>query len=153
LEPLVGTGLLGGLAETEITQQAFCFRSFPVDDPVVRPGPSGLPCSYLVHYPGPAADLNTWLSNYIGGHPPLMRQFPGIRAIEILSRVDWCGSLPWSRADIMLRNRVMFDSSEALTEALKCPARLEMRGHYERFPPYEGGNFHYPMATEEVRPG
>jgi hypothetical protein len=152
LQPLVGTGLLGMFGEAEISQQAFYARSFPVDDPVVRPDASGLPCSYLVHYPGPAADLNIWLTNYIAGHPPLMRQFPGIRAIEILSRVDWCGGLPWPRAEVMLRNRVMFDSPDALTEALKSPPRIEMRGHFERFPPYEGGNFHYPMATEEVRP-
>jgi hypothetical protein len=27
-----------------------------------------------------------------------------------------------------------------------------LRDDFERFPPYEGGNFHYPMATEEVLP-
>jgi hypothetical protein len=153
LEPLVGTGLLGRFSDVEITQQAFYVRPFPVDDPIVRPGPSGLPCSFVVHYPGPAADLNLWLSNYIASHPPVMRQFPGIRSIEILSRVDWCGSLPWARANHMQRNRVMFDSAEALTLALASPARLQLRRDFEKFPPYEGGNFHYPMATEEVLPG
>lgn len=152
LEPLVGTGILGEVGEAMISQQAFYVRSYPVDDPLVRPGASGLPCSFVVHYPGPAADINQWLTNYIASHPPLMRQFPGIRSIEILSRVDWCGSLPWPRADHMQRNRVMFDSPEALTEALKSPARLQLRADFERFPPYAGGNFHYPMATEEVLP-
>jgi hypothetical protein len=153
LAPLVGTGLLGGLGDLAITQQAFYARPFPVDDPVVRPGPSGLPCSFVVHYAGPAADLNLWLSNYIASHPPVMRQFPGIRSIEILSRVDWCGSLPWPRANHMQRNRVMFDSADALTAALASPARLQLRRDFEKFPPYEGGTFHYPMATEEVLPG
>lgn len=152
LEPLVGTDLLEGLGDVAINQQAFCVRPFPVDDPVVRPRPSGLPCSFVVHYPGPAADLNLWLSNYIASHPPVMRQFPGIRSIEILTRVDWCGSLPWPRANHMQRNRVMFDSAEALTMALASPARLQLRRDFEKFPPYEGGNLHYPMATEEVRP-
>lgn len=152
LQPLVGAGLLGPVGEAEINQQAFYVRPFPVDDAVIRPGPSGVPCSFVVHYPGPAADMNLWLSNYIVGHPPVMRRFPNIRAIEILSRVDWCGSLPWPRANHMQRNRVMFDSPEALTAALASPARLELRDDFERFPPYEGGNFHYPMATEEVRP-
>jgi|SRR6478609_8851903 hypothetical protein len=153
LERLVGTGLLGGFSDVAISQQAFYVRPFPVDDPVVRPGPSGLPCSFVVHYPGPAADLNLWLSNYIASHPPVMRKFPGIRSIEILSRVDWCGSLPWPRANHMQRNRVMFDSAEALTAALASPARLQLRRDFEKFPPYEGGNIHYPMATEEVLPG
>ena len=153
LQPLVGTGLLGELGDAAISQQAFYARSYPVDDPVVRPGPSGLPCSFVVHYEGPAADLNLWLSNYIASHPPVMRQFPGIRSIEILSRVDWCGSLPWLRANHMQRNRVMFDSAEALTAALASPARLQLRRDFEKFPPYEGGILHYPMATEEVLPG
>jgi hypothetical protein len=153
LEPLIGTGLLGGLGDAAVSQQAFYVRSYPVDGPVVRPGTSGLPCSFVVHYEGPAADLNLWLSNYIESHPPVMRQFPGIRSIEILSRVDWCGSLPWPRANHIQRNRVMFDSAAALTAALASPARLQLRRDFEKFPPYEGGIFHYPMATEEVLPG
>jgi hypothetical protein len=153
LMPLVGTGLLGDVGEAAISQQAFYVRTFPVDDAVVRPGASGLPCSYVVHYPGPAADINAWLSHYIAGHPPIMRRFPGIRSIEILSRVDWCGSLPWARAYHIQRNRVMFDSAEALTAALQSPVRLEMRADFATFPAYEGGNFHYSMATEEVLPG
>lgn len=152
LQPLVGADLLGAVGEAVITQQAFYVRPFAVDDPVVRPGPSGLPCSYVVHYPGPAADLNEWLSHYLAGHPPVMRKFPGIRGIEILSRVDWCGSLPWQRANHIQRNRVMFDSAEALTAALQSPVRLEMRADFATFPAYEGGNFHYPMATETVLP-
>jgi hypothetical protein len=152
LAPLVGTGLLGDVGGALVTQQAFYVRPFAVDDPVVRVGASGLPCSYVVHYPGPAADINAWLSHYIAGHPPIMRRFPGIRAIEILSRVDWCGSLPWPRAHHIQRNRVMFDSAEALTAALQSPVRLEMRADFATFPAYEGGNFHYPMATEEVLP-
>jgi hypothetical protein len=152
LEPLVGTGLLGVVGDAAINQQAFYVRPFPVDHPDLRPSPSGLPCSFVVHYPGPAADTNHWLSNCIAGHPPVMRQFPGIRSIEILSRIDWCGSLPWARANHMQRNRVMFDSAQALTTALASPARLELRHEFDKFPPYEGGNFHYPMATQEVLP-
>lgn len=153
LQALVGPGLLGEVGEAEVRQQVFYVRPFPVDDPIVKPGPSGVPCSFVVHYPGPAADTNLWLSNYIASHPPVMRRFPGIRAIEILTRVDWCGSLPWQRANHMQRNRVMFDSADALTAALASPARLELRADFEKFPPYEGGNLHYPMATDEVRPG
>ena len=65
-----------------------------------------LPCPL----PGPAEDMNAWLYHYVTHHPQLMRGFPGIRHIEVLSRLDWCGSLPWPRVDYMQRNRVMFDS-------------------------------------------
>jgi hypothetical protein len=149
---LTQPGMPGGVEKAVITQQAFYVRHYKVDDPLVRPGKSGLPCSYVVHYPGPAEDINAWLSHYVAHHPQIMRKFPGIRDIEILSRVDWCGGLPWPRANHIQRNRVMFDSPEALTAALQSPVRLEMRADFAEFPPYEGGNFHYPMATEEVLP-
>lgn len=152
LRALVGTGLLGEVGEAMVTQQAFYVRSYPVDDPVIRPEASALPCSYVVHYPGPAADLNHWLGHYVTNHPPIMREFPDIRGIEILSRVDWCGGLPWPRADHMQRNRVLFDSPQALTRALHSPVRIKMSEDFATFPPFEGGNFHFPMATEEVLP-
>jgi hypothetical protein len=81
-----------------------------------------------------------------------MRTFPGIRGIEILSRVDWTGFLPWERVNYMQRNRVMFDSQSALTTALQSPARVAMREDFKTFPPFEGGNAHYPMETHLIRP-
>jgi hypothetical protein len=152
LQALAEPGVLPDPTETKITQQVMLVRPFPVDDPVIRAPEQGLPCSYVVHYPGPAADINAWLSHYIVGHPPIMRKFPGIRSIEILSRVDWCGGLPYERAEHMQRNRIMFDSATALTHALQSPVRYEMRTDFHTFPPFEGGNFHYPMATETVLP-
>jgi hypothetical protein len=150
LQALAAPGVLSSIAGSRPTQQAMCVRPFPVDDADVRT--SGLPCSYLVHYPGPAEDMNTWLYHYVTHHPQLMRGFPGIRHIEVLSRLDWCGSLPWPRLDYMQRNRVMFDSPAALTHALQSPARLEMRADYKTFPPFSGGSLHFPMSTEAVHP-
>ena len=43
-----------------------------------------------------------------------MARFPGIRQIEICTRIDWCGFLPWRRVDHMQRNKVVFDSAAAL---------------------------------------
>ena len=140
------------LAGAQATAQAFWRRDCPVDDPALRTPPGALPCSYVVHYPGPASDLNAWLDHYITGHPPLFRRFPGIRAIEILTRVDWVSHLPHARASHMQRNRVMFDSPEALTGALQSPVRHELREDFNSFPPFEGGNAHFPMWTEVLRP-
>ncbi|MGV8937737.1 MAG: hypothetical protein ACOH2J_11480 [Allorhizobium sp.] len=140
------------LAGATISQQVMYVRNFPVDEAALRTEAGSLPCSYVVHYPGPAEDLNLWLSHYIAGHPPIMRQFPGIRSIEILSRVDWCGFLPFERVSHIQRNRIVFDSAQALTAALQSPVRYKMREDFHTFPKFEGGNKHFPMATETVFP-
>lgn len=141
---------LGDLLPSEhVTQQAMLVRSFPVPDP--RFQGSGVPCTYLVGYEGPAEDLNAWLAYYIDNHPPLMARMPGIREFEICTRIDWCTFLPWRRDPCMQRNKVVFDSVQALTDALRSPIRHEMREDYKRFPPFSGKVFHYPMATRELR--
>ncbi|HLY90825.1 MAG TPA: hypothetical protein VKQ27_17720, partial [Acetobacteraceae bacterium] len=79
----------------DATQQAMLVRPFPVPDPAFRTPPGKLPCTYLVAYEGQADNLNAWLAYYITSHPPIMARFPGIREIEIYTRIDWCGFLPW----------------------------------------------------------
>lgn len=152
LQALAAPGALPSLAGARITQQAMLARVFAVPDPAYRTAPGELPCSYLVTYPGPAEDLNEWLSFYLTHHPELMAKLPGIRELEVLTRIDWCGFLPWPRANAMLRNRVAFDSAGALTAALASPVRHELRADYKLFPPFEGGNTHHPMATLTVTP-
>jgi hypothetical protein len=149
LQPLAAEGAWPSLAAARATQQVMYAREFPVDEP--RDG--GQKCSFLVHYPGPAADLNTWLGYYIAGHPPIMRRFPGIRQIEILTRVDWIDAMAFARVRHIQRNRVVFDSPEALTAALQSPARHELRADFHKFPAFEGGSFHFPMITETIRKG
>ncbi|WP_118134637.1 hypothetical protein [Oceanicella sp. SM1341] len=131
-----------------VAHQAMLVRPFPVPEPK----PEGTPeaCSYLVHYPGTAENLNAWLAYYIAHHPQIMATFPGIREIEILSRVDWCDTLPWTRVEFMQRNRLMFDSPAALEAALQSPVRHAMRADFENFPPFEGSNLHYPMFAETL---
>jgi hypothetical protein len=79
--------------------------------------------------------------------PVPMARFPGIREIEIYTRIDWVSALPWRRADCMQRNKVVFDDAAALTAALNSPVRHEMRADYHKLPPFEGSVSHYPMAT------
>jgi hypothetical protein len=152
LQALAAADVLPSLAGAQVTQQAMLTRTFAVPDPAYRTPPGELPCSYLVTYPGPAEDLNEWLSFYISNHPSPMAKLPGIRELEVLTRIDWCGFLPWPRAHAMLRNRVAFDSPAALAAALASPVRHEMRADYKRFPPFTGGNTHHPMATLAVTP-
>jgi len=141
-----------GLLDGDVTQQAMVTRSFAVPDPQFRTAPGELPCTYLVAYEGMAEDLPLWLGHYIAQHAPIMRRFPGIRELEIYTRLDWCGALPWRRADYMQRNKVVFDDAASLTAALNSPVRHEMRADFGKFPPFTGGNTHYPMATVTVLP-
>jgi len=152
LQQLAASGVLSSIRGAKATQQAMYVRPFPVDEGRLDIEKNGSPCSYVVHYAGPAQDLNIWLHHYVSHHPQIMRTFPGIRQIEILSRVDWCGFLPWERVNYMQRNRVMFDNPAALQIALQSPARIAMREDFETFPPFEGGNSHFPMETRIIFP-
>lgn len=153
LAPLAAPGALPSLTGTTVTHQAMLVRPFPVDDARVTPPAGERPCSYLVHYPGHAEDFDAWLAHYVDHHPQIMRDFPGIREIEIYTRVDWCGFLPWEKVAHMQRNKLMFDSPRALAEALASPTILRMRADFHAFPPFTGGNRHFPMTTREVVAG
>lgn len=150
LQALAAPGAISSLGGAAATQQAMLVRSFPVPDAAPGHAPGELPCTYLVSYEGAAQDLNEWLSHYISHHAPVMARFPGIREVEICTRIDWCGALPWRRVDHMLRNKVVFDSAQALTAALNSPVRHEMRADFKKFPPFTGATSHYPMATRAI---
>ncbi|WP_158931908.1 hypothetical protein [Acidisphaera sp. S103] len=130
-----------------VTQQAMLARRYPVPDAVLRTPVGAPPCSYLVQYPGPAEDLNAWNGHYNRHHPPLMAKFPGVRAIEIYTRLDWVDGLGWAREDMMQRNKLLFDSPEALSAGLLTPVLQEMRADFNQFPPFTGGNVHYVLET------
>jgi hypothetical protein len=152
LQELTSSRDFPGLVGADITQQAMVTRSFAVPDPRFRTKPGERPCTYLVAYEGTAENLPLWLSHYIAHHVPVMARFPGIRELEVYTRLDWCGFLPWRRVDCMQRNKVVFDDAAALTAALNSPVRHEMRADFRKFPPFTGGNSHYPMATLTVTP-
>ena len=152
LQALAAPDAFPSLSGTAVTQQAMLARTFSVPDQTFRIAADRLPCTYLVSYEGGAEDLNAWLHHYIANHPPLMARFPGIREIEVCTRIDWCGFLPWPRVDYLLRNKVVFDHAAALSAALNSPVRHEMRADYKRFPAFTGPVSHYPMATLATLP-
>jgi len=152
LQGLAAPDALHSLRGAAVSQQAMLLRRFPVPDAAFRSAPGEAACSYLVAYDGDAPDLNAWLHHYVTGHTTVMARFPGIRQIEVGTRLDWCGFLPWPRANCMLRNRVAFDSPDALTAALNSPARHEMRADFRRFPPFSARVTHFPMAAQTVMP-
>jgi len=148
-------GHLQGLAKIDIPvlqtcdveQQVMARRPFPVPMPEPKLAPGALPCQFLVHYPGHAHDFDAWINYYLGHHPQIMYFFEGVREIEIFTRVDWLDAMPWRRVHYMQRNKLMFDSAEAITAAMNSPVRHQMRADFEKFPPFEGSNIHHPMAA------
>ena len=149
LQVLADAAEFPGFARAPATQQAMLAREFSVPDAAVRGSPH---CTYLVAYEGPAEDLNAWLGFYLAHHPAIMATMPGIRELEICTRVDWVGFLPWPRAEHMQRNKTAFDSAAALTAALNSPVRRAMRADYNSFPPFAGKTTHFAMSTLVVRP-
>lgn len=138
------------LSEADVLHQAMLVRAFPLHDAKLQNAP-GLPyCTYLVSYEGAAEDLNAWLSHYLERHTVHMAHFPGIRELEVYTRLDWVSGPDWPRADFMQRNKVAFDSPEALTQALHSPVRQEMRADYATFPAFTGPVRHFAMSTRSV---
>lgn len=150
LQAIGAAGDLPALRGMRVQQQIMLVRALAIE-PLETPAADGKTrCSYLVHYPGQAADLSAWHRHYIDHHPPIMRKFAKVREIEICTRVDWIGGLPGMRVDFMQRNKLMFDSPADLSAALSSPVIREMRADFHQFPEFAGGNAHYPMLTLEV---
>ena len=152
LEALGSTDGFGALADAEIAQQIMLVRSFAV--PERRSDTAGTEpyCTYLVSYEGEAQDINAWLCHYLETHTTHMLRFPGLRELEVYTRVDAVSRLSWRRLNFMQRNKVAFDSPEALTRALHSPVRHEMRADFAAFPAFTGPTSHHAMTTRVVRP-
>ena len=149
--PLQALTTLSSVAMSDASQQAMLVRAYPVPDPVFRTPAGGFPCSDIIHYPGKAEDLNAWLAFYFASHVPMMKKLPGLRELELYTRIDWVSALPWPKAEHMQRNKVVFDSPAAMRAAFESPVRAEMRQDFLSFPPFTEGNRHNPMATRVVR--
>jgi len=141
-----------GLSVATVSQQAMVARPFAVPEPSRKNEPASPYCTYLVSYEGEAEDLNAWLDHYLDKHAIHMARFPAIRELEVYTRLDWVSQLPWPRVNFMQRNKVVFDSPAALTQALHSPVRHEMRADFKTFPPFTGPINHFAMATRVVRP-
>jgi hypothetical protein len=153
LAQIVRPGALPSLANAAVACQRLIGRRFATPDPVFRLPHGSLPCTFLVDYPGTADNLELWLDHYDAHHPPIMTRFPEIREVETF-RPDAEGTndLPCARETSMQRNKVVFDSPDALTTALASPIMAEMRADSAAFPPYSQRPTHFVMATRRLWP-
>ncbi|KTT12190.1 hypothetical protein NS2R_10365 [Pseudomonas oryzihabitans] len=126
------------------TQQAMLVRSFM---PAAGASQRSTGVTYLVEYDGHSADDDHWLACYLRQHPPLLALLPGVRAVEVYTRLDYCSDLPIARARALQRNKVVFDSAAALATALASPQRDRLREDFLSLPTFTGTSPHYPMQS------
>ena len=143
---LAGLPALLGAPASALSHQLMDLHAFPVE---TAPGKEPF-CTFFVTYPGTTADLPGWLAHYDAHHPPIMRRFPGIREVETYWPMDWTSALPFARGTAMQRNKVVFDSLDALVAALASPVMEEMRADGRAFPPMSAKSTHFPMRTWRV---
>lgn len=147
---LATSSLWRHVAGERVTQQAMLTRTFSPLSRAACDKPWGEAASYLVHYPGEAQDFNAWLRYYVGHHPQIMCHYPGVRQVQVFTRVDWCDAMPCERVSYMQRNQLTFASPEALVLGIESEIRVRMRADHQNFPPYSGGSVHYPMLTSII---
>lgn len=152
LQALTSRNDFPGLAQAGASQQAMLVRPFGVPDPALQTPPGEPYCTYLVSYEGEAEDLNAWHAHYFENHTRHMARFPGIRELEVYTRLDWVSTPHWPLFNFMQRNKVAFDNPAALKAALNSPVRHEMRADFKAFPTFTGPNKHFAMATRLVQP-
>lgn len=136
-------------ADCHWTQQAMLVRRFAVAQGSPASSARLERATYLVAYEGKAQDDEAWLAHYIRQHPPLMAKLPGIREVEVYTRIDYCSDLRAERVRTLQRNKVVFDSMAALSDALASPLREELRKDFLSLPPFTGATPHYPMQSVE----
>jgi uncharacterized protein (TIGR02118 family) len=139
-----------GLPDLRITHQVMYARDYSLSNIHEQRNTDEPLCSYLVHYPGKAEDLNAWINYYLDHHPQILRTFPGCREMEVYTRVGWRDALGWEAVNYMQRNRLIFDNAEVLEAALNSPFRHDSRADFEKFPAFTGSNIHFPMLTEDL---
>jgi hypothetical protein len=140
------------LGDVRITNQAMYVRPQAVPDPVYQREDGEDLCSYMVHYDGHADSYDAWLAHYLDHHPPIISRFPRLREYEIYTAVDWTsGDLPWAKAKMMQRNRLIFDSGPVLeTSLLTEGVRSRLADTHGIFPKFHGTDVHAPLYTDII---
>jgi uncharacterized protein (TIGR02118 family) len=140
-------GILEKVLGHDASCEAMAVRRFPVPQPAVGR------CSYLVRYAGPADDPGAWHAHYEAHHAPLMAELPGIRELEVYAPIEWRnGGGRWKPVRSLQRNKVAFDSVQALEAALNSPVRAKMRADFAKLPAFAGEVSHYPMLSFDPWP-
>jgi hypothetical protein len=136
-----------GLVSADIEIQAMQVHSIPV---ATAGDMAGETCAYVVGYEGGSDDTQTWVHEYRTAHALLMRDLPGVRQIEVYTRLNPPVDSALAAQHWMLRNKVVFDTPAALRAALESPVRKAMKQHRAAMPALDGHSEHVPMRARIV---
>jgi uncharacterized protein (TIGR02118 family) len=94
-------------------------------------------CTYLVEYPGQAADLEAWLNYFDRAHALILARLPGVRMVTAFRPAVADISVPaWRPAKGMQKNKIVFDDLRALDTALASPVIADIRADAAKFSDY-----------------
>lgn len=147
---VIGVTRVSGDPAISLTHDAFETRFFPTAGQQEQV-PRTAPVSYVVRYYRPAENEVDFRAHYVTHHPPILGRLPGVRNVICYSPFA-CAPVPSvSSGDCMLGNEVVFDSVEALNDALASRVRDELRQDFHTFPKFWGANTHFAMHRERLR--
>ena len=105
--------------------------------------------SYLVFYRGRANDQQSFIDRYRDIHVPILKRFPGIQDVSLLTPMSWKDKHPVNPGQFTLIVQMKFASIEALELALQSPERDEAREDFKKFSVFGGEIWHQAMKLEE----
>lgn len=106
--------------------------------------------SYFVQYRGRSEDPARFVARYAEMHAPILARLPAIRSLVLHTPVAWSDPFPVHAGGSMLLAQMIFESREALVDALRSDARKEARGDFSLFPAFEGEVTHEALAGRVV---
>ncbi|WP_449730612.1 hypothetical protein [Bradyrhizobium manausense] len=139
--------LFPSLSDLKPTQEIMLGRNYPV---AKRAQSEDQEIAYLVTYSGQARDELSWHTGYLGRHRVLLTKLVGIKQLEVFTPAIAVSGLPIPFVRSLQRNRTIFDSADAMKEAMLSEVRTELRSDFETFPPYEGEARHEPFSLVRI---
>lgn len=150
IKPLFDDGDLMDALRKSATCEAYRALSYPVDG-ATAPAPRTAPVSFNVRYYAPVDDEKQFVEIYLQRHPPILAELPGVRNVLCYVPVAWTNPTALPVSNCILGNEVVFDSMNALNDALASEVRHRLRDDYNDFPVRPGPNTHFAMTRRDFR--
>ena len=108
-----------------------------------------MPVSYFILYRGISADGQRFREHYRKVHVPILLRFPGARSVFTHVPTGWSDTAAVNAGGFELIAQIVFDTPEALAEALRSSARAAARDDMEtNFSAFDGTVWHQATQTE-----
>ena len=98
-----------------------------------------------------AANETAFLQYYRETHLPILKRFPGIKSIRLLTPAPVTDSQSVEAGNFLLVVEMLFETRESLWAALASTERKEAREDFSQFQPVEGDIWHQAMEIEEYK--